>query len=163
MFSVINRYKKRKVDYPDLNLAQSPLPHSDILPVHILSEQELEFAYEDSKMIVEDQCGPTSHEDDEIEIEAEVSALLDTMETKLIRQKDLNDLCGDLKLIKDKSEILGSRLKHWNLLQADTRTSFLKYCEKEFSELFSEDDDLYYCNDVSRLIEALRIEYKLEN
>ena len=35
------------------------------------------------------------------------------------------------------------------------------YREKEFSELFSEDDDFYYCNDISGLIEALRIEYKL--
>ena len=50
----------------------------------------------------------------------------------------------------------------WNLLQADTRPSFLKYREKEFSELFSEDDDLYCCNDISGLLEALRIGYKLE-
>ena len=97
-------------------------------------------------MIV-DQCGSISDEEDgEIETEAKV-----------------NDLCRDLKLTKDKSQLLISRLKQWNLLQADTRTFFLKYREKEFSELFSEDDDLYYCNDISGLIEALRIEYKLEH
>ena len=38
--SGIIRYMKRKVDYPDLNSAQRPLPHSDILPVPIPPEQE---------------------------------------------------------------------------------------------------------------------------
>ena len=38
---------------------------------------------------------------------------------------------------KDKSQLLSLRLKQWNLLQADTRTYFLKYREKGFSELFS--------------------------
>ena len=35
--SGINRYKKRKVDYPDLNTAQHPFPYSDIFPVQIPS------------------------------------------------------------------------------------------------------------------------------
>ena len=52
------------------------------------------------------------------------------MEPKLIGQKDLNDFCRDLVLTKDKSQLLGSRLKQWNLLQADKRTFFLKYREK---------------------------------
>ena len=109
--SGINLYK-RKVDYSDLNSAQRPLPHNDILPVPIPPEQEKESPYEDSKMNVEDQCGLMSdEEDDEIETETEVSALLDSMEPKLIGQKDLNHLCRDLELTKDKSQLLGSRLK----------------------------------------------------
>ena len=96
--SGINRYKKRNVDYPDLNSAQRPLPHSDILPVPIPPEQEKESAYEDFKMIV-DQCGRISDEQDD-EIETEVSTLLDSMDPKLIGQKDLNDLCRDLELTK---------------------------------------------------------------
>ena len=85
------------------------------------------------------------------------------MEPKLISQNDLNDLCRNLELTEDKCQLLGSRLKQWNLLQADIRTSFLKYRENEFSELSSENDNLYHCNDISGLMEALRIEYKLEN
>ena len=76
----------------------------------------------------------------------------------MIGLNDLNDLCRDLELTKDKSQLLGSRLKQWNLLQADTRTSFLKYREKKFSKFFIEDGDLYYPNDISGLMEALRIE-----
>ena len=126
--SGINWYKKRKFDSP-----QRPLPHSKILPAPILPEQEKESAYEESKMIVEDQCEPMlDKNDDEIETEAEVPTLLGSMEPKLMCQKDLNDLCRDLELTKDKSQLLGSRLKQWNLLHADTRTSFLKYREKEF-------------------------------
>ena len=125
------------------------MPHSDILAVPILPEQEKESAYEDSKMNVEDQCGPMSDEKDhEIETEAEVSALLDSMEPKWIDQKGLNDLCRDLELTKDKSQLLGSLMKQWNLLQADTRRFFLKYRKKEFSELFIQDDDLYSCKDI---------------
>ena len=117
MSSGINRYKKRKVDYPDLNSAQRPLSHSDILPGPIPPEKEKESAYKDSKMIVEDQCGPISDKEDvEIETEAEVCTLLDSMEPILIGQEDLNDLCRDLKLTKDKSKLLGSRLKQCNLL-----------------------------------------------
>ena len=39
------------------------------------------------------------------------------MEPRLIGEKDLNDLCSDFELIKDKSQLLGSRLEQWDLLQ----------------------------------------------
>ena len=69
--SGINRYKKKKVDYPDLNSAQCSLPHNDFLPVPIPQEKEIESVYEDSEMIVEVQCGQMSDEEgDEIETEA---------------------------------------------------------------------------------------------
>ena len=115
--SDINRYKKKKADYPDLNSAQHAFPHSDILPTVIPLEQEKESVYEDPKIIVEDQCRPMSDEgNDEIETEAEVFAPFDSMEPKLVGQKDLNDLYRDLELTKDKSQLLGSRFKQWNLL-----------------------------------------------
>ena len=47
-------------------------------------------------MILEDQCGRMSNEEDD-KIETEVSALLDSMEPMLIGQKDLNDPCRDLE------------------------------------------------------------------
>ena len=40
--SGINWYKKRKVNNPDLNSAQPPLPYSDILPIPISPEKEKE-------------------------------------------------------------------------------------------------------------------------
>ena len=110
--SGINRYKKKKFDYPDLKSAQRHLLHTDVLLVPISPEQGKESAYENSKMILEDQCAPLlDEEDDEIETEAEVSALLDSVEPKLIGQKDLDDLCRDLELTKDESQLLGPQLK----------------------------------------------------
>ena len=53
---------------------------------------------------------------DEIETGTEVSELLHSMEPMLIGQKDLNDLCRELQLTKVKSQLLGLRLKQWNLL-----------------------------------------------
>lgn len=40
-------------------------------------------------------------------------------EPHLLTQGDLNDLVRDLSLLKEKAEVLGSRLKQWNLLQKD--------------------------------------------
>ena len=75
--SGINRYKKRKVDHPCLNSTQRPLPHSNILPVPIPPEKVKQSAYEESEMIVVDQCGPISdEEDDGIESETEVSQIV---------------------------------------------------------------------------------------
>ena len=99
-----------------------------VCDITIPPEQEKESAYEDSKKIVEDQCGPMSDEEDN-EMETEVPAHLDSMEPTLIDRKDLDDFCRELKLTKEKSQFLDSRLKQWDLLQEDTRKSFLKYRE----------------------------------
>ena len=41
----------------------------------------------------------------------------------VLNQSDLNDLVRDFNLSKLKAEILGSRLKQWNLLHVTTRVS----------------------------------------
>jgi len=40
-------------------------------------------------------------------------------EPHLLTQGELNDLVRDLKLSKKQAELLGSRLRGWNLLQKD--------------------------------------------
>lgn len=85
--SGVNRYKKRKLDYPDLRSAHRPLPHSDILPVPVPSEQKVESEYEFPQMDIENDCGSMSNKDEneeEAAVEAEESALLDSMQPKLI-------------------------------------------------------------------------------
>jgi hypothetical protein len=41
----------------------------------------------------------------------------DTLEQRLITQAELNDLVRDLDVPKTKAQLLGSRLKQWNLLE----------------------------------------------
>jgi len=43
-----------------------------------------------------------------------------------ITQEELNDLVRDLSLSKEKTEILGSRLQEWNLLQEETKISHFR-------------------------------------
>jgi hypothetical protein len=43
-------------------------------------------------------------------------------EPHLLTQGDLNDLVRDLNLSKKQSELLGSRLKEWNLLHINTKS-----------------------------------------
>jgi len=42
-------------------------------------------------------------------------------ELYLLTQRDLNDVVRDLNLSKKQAELLGSRLKGWNLLRQDTK------------------------------------------
>ena len=55
----------------------------------------------------------------------------------LICQGELDDLIRDLNLSKQKSEILGSRLQQWNLLQKTTRIFVYRNRHSDFKEYCS--------------------------
>src|SRR5215469_15139473 len=100
---------KHKIKYPDLPSAIRPVPHSDELPiptpVAISSVQSSDDDVEDDKMCSsDDDCGNLS-----------------SNEPHKINQNELNDLVRDLRLSKNLSEVLGSRLQQWNLLASDVR------------------------------------------
>ena len=77
----------------------------------------------------------------------------------LISQTEMNDLVRDLGLSKTKSELLVSRLKGWNLLQAETNITEYRNRDKEFVQYFKQDNDLSYCDDVEGLMTVLGHEY----
>ena len=77
----------------------------------------------------------------------------------LFSQAALNDLVRDLKLLKDKSQLLGSRLKGRNLLAPETTFSWYRHCETELVEFFSEGKDYFYCSNIYGLIEKLGLTY----
>ena len=80
-------------------------------------------------------------------------------EPHLLSQGDLNDLMRDLNLSRKQSELLGSRLKGWNLLQKETQVSV--YCTRhsDFADFFSLVDGVVFCNDVHSVMEALNHKY----
>lgn len=80
-------------------------------------------------------------------------------EPHLLTQEDLNDLVRDLKLSKKQSEMLGSRLKGWNLLQKNTKICTYRNRHSEFKDYFSEENGLVFCNDISSLMETLGNEH----
>lgn len=70
--------------------------------------------------------GQCVDEDEDFEFEGIVN------EPHLITKEDLNDLVWDLNLSKKQSELLGSRLKEWNLLHHDTKVSYFRNRDQHF-------------------------------
>ena len=78
-------------------------------------------------------------------------------------QKALNDLCRDLYLTKDKSELLASRIKERNLLKKGVKKILCRKRAQNLHVLFIVKDDLCFCNDIAKLFEQLEIPYDITN
>ena len=81
----------------------------------------------------------------------------------LFSQAALNDLVRDLNLPKDKSQLLGSRLKERNLLAPKTTFSWHRHRETELVEFFSEGKDYIHCNNIYGLIEKLGLTFDFKD
>jgi hypothetical protein len=60
------------------------------------------------------------------------------------------------------THIFRSRFKGWNLLRQDTKVCFYHVRHKEFEYLFSQEDDVVFCNGVCSVMEFLGREYNLD-
>ena len=89
--------------------------------------------------------------------------LQDTHEPVRFSQEELKDLIRDLSLSKEKSELLGSRLKEKNLLERGASCSKFRYRHKSFFVYYAYDDDVCYCSDVEGLMQKLEVEDYTEN
>ena len=61
---------------------------------------------------------------------------------------------------KKQTEILGSRLRGWNLLQKDTKVCFFHNHQEVFQDFYSEENDLMYCKKICAVIDVLDHEQK---
>jgi len=80
-------------------------------------------------------------------------------EPHVLTQGGLNDIVYDLNLSKKQAEILGSRLKGWNLLRQDTKVCFYRGLYEEFKDFFFQENGVVFCNDVCSVLEVLSREY----
>jgi len=80
-------------------------------------------------------------------------------EPHLLTQGDLNDIVRRLNLSKKQAELLGPRLKGWNLLRQDTKLCFYRGRHEEFKDFFSQEDGVVFCNDVCSVMEVLGHEF----
>jgi len=94
-------------------------------------------------------------EGDSVDCDPTFEARCSSSQFNLLRKGDFNDLVRDLNLPKTEAELLGSRLKGWNLFHQDNEIYFFCNRQKEFKELFSQENDLVFCNDVCFVIDAL--------
>jgi hypothetical protein len=80
-------------------------------------------------------------------------------EPHLTSDADLSDLVRDLNLAQNRSKLLASTLKGWNLLQKGTKMSLFCSHQKEFLSFFFSGRQLKYCNIADALMEALGQQY----
>jgi hypothetical protein len=73
----------------------------------------------------------------------------------LLTKGYLNDVVRDLKLCKKEAELLGSRLRESNLLHKVMKYISFTIVKNEFEELFPQENNLVFCNDVCCVIEPL--------
>jgi hypothetical protein len=63
-------------------------------------------------------------EGDSVEYDPTFEASCSSSQLNLLTKGDFNDVVRDLNLSKKETELLGSRLKGWNLLHQDTEIYF---------------------------------------
>ena len=141
--------KKKHIVYLNLQSAMRPVKHSKELPVPKPPNQEMW-----SLSSGDEHC---SNE--------KVKLFHSESKNKPIpfSQVALNDLCRDLYLIKDKSELLASRFKECNLLQEGVKITLYRKRAQNLHVLFTVKDDLCFCNDIVKLFEQLEIPYDNTN
>lgn len=146
--SGFNKKNKRSIQYPDIPSARRPVPHGEEIPIPIhRSLQSFSSSSSESQ-------GNENISDSEFNIISEI----DSDQPKLFSQVELNDLVRDLGLSKERSELLGSRLKEKNLLDPNTTFYWYRNREKEFSPNFTKEGPLVYCNNIQGLFKQLGLE-----
>jgi len=147
-FCIVNPRKRRSgqnakpIEYPDLDSSSAPILHSSTLPVPEppmkLSQTSSSFS---SNKSISDKEFPLTPEQPK---------------HHLITTEDFNDLIRDLNLPKSKAELLGSRLKQWNLL-IDVNITDQRTRHETFSTFFTKEDGLCFCNDIKGMFEEIGI------
>ena len=155
MFQIVTAKSKHTVQYPNLPSAMRPVPHSVELPV---SKPPTNMTLSDSESSDED----VGQANNNMDCDPTFAGASSSNEPHLLTQGDLNDIIHDLNLSKKQAELLGSRLKGWNLLRRDNKVCFYCRHHAEFKDFLSLEDGVMFCNDVCSNMEVLGHEYKTD-
>ncbi|KAK4880623.1 hypothetical protein RN001_008769 [Aquatica leii] len=110
---------KHTIQNPNIPSALRPVCHNDTLPI---PEPPNTYTLE-PEIDLKDSEPPPGASNDTFNDDEGYSADLVSREPHLLTQSELNDLVRDLQLPKTKSELLGSRLQQWNLLEKGVKIS----------------------------------------
>ncbi|GBM69433.1 hypothetical protein AVEN_165457-1 [Araneus ventricosus] len=118
---------KHTVVHPNLPSPIRPVPHIFELPIPKPPET---WCLDDNEDIVRDSVVVEEAKDCQDPMYADVQT---SPMPPLISRSDLNDLVRDLKLSKNQSELLASRLKEWNLHEKETKVRSFRRRQQEFN------------------------------
>ena len=145
--SGFSKKTKLKIIYPDCTSAIKPMPHNTEHPVPDPPAEIIPFHSESEASTNEGKSSASEFED----CADERASMNPDTNCHFFSQGDLQDLSRDLNLSKEKSELLKSRLKQWNLLQKGVSISFFRKRPIDLASFFSQHDDVSYCNDIPYL------------
>lgn len=153
-FCMVDPTKRRtgknapQIVYPDIPSSIAPVPHCPELPIPTPPKSD------------QPSSGDSSESDSMKDIgdsDCDFTEAVDERRPYFPNQKDVNDLIRDLGLTKSNAELLTSRLKQWNLLDESVQVTDQRKRHQTFSNFFSRQDGLCFCNNVAGLFEAIGI------
>lgn len=139
-----SRKNKYRVVYPDLSTTRKPISTKN---------DDLEDFTEDIQFNTSSSTSSSPSPDGS-------TCSFDFYEGHPITQHELNNLVRELNLSKEKSQLLGSRLREKGALSADCTFRWYEHREKEFLPFFTQEEDLVYCCNILGLIAKFEINYK---
>lgn len=142
-----------EVVYPDVQSVTKPVPHSESLPKPQLSEPQAHC----SKKRKAEESSSESGESNESEEWSGSEAVGN--QNHLLSQAELNDLCRDLYLTKQNSELLASRMQQWGYLAPETRVTYFRHRSDDFAKFFGRAGDYCFCYDVPGLFAEFKKNY----
>lgn len=144
---------RNSIEYAQVDSVTLPIPHSVNLPIpappgHCSDPQCMDESSDDA---YEENPAYQQPEEDRDQL-----YIPDSVEPHMLSQGDFNDLVRDLYLTKEMSELLGSRLQQWKLLDHSVRVTAARWRSDNFAKWFEEKDGICYCKDIPMLFAEMK-------
>jgi len=148
--------KKSTLVYPNILSAIWPVPHGDGLPV---PEPPDNLA-----MYSDDEHSASSNNEEQQPSASRDADYVPSTDSShhMITEGELNDLIRDLKLPKNKAELLASRLQQWNVLHHSMKVTTFCARNHEFEQFFKTVGYFTYCKDTDGLMDAMHMRHNPE-
>lgn len=143
------RKKKRRVAYNSIPSAQTPLPHSENVPVPVPENEADENAELEPPSL---QISPQSSD-----LTYQPSSIPAQCPHHEVDQKHLDRMTRDAKLSQTRAIIIARHLSKLNLLAKDVKIYGAYGRQRGFMQFFEsiEDNTFAFCNDIGGLMEAM--------
>ena len=150
-----NRKNKNLISYPQVRSVNFPVPiHTNTNDSKEINEEELEDLNDEDLLDGSLECDESQNfSTEESDFEE------NTADAEKWDQDEVSDLCRDLGLSKESSELLASRLKEKKSLSTGTKISLYRSRERTFRKYFSKMKNLVYCHNIEELVKEYDIEY----